>query len=72
MLFGTGATDGPLQVALLTSAVVAGLVALENGYTTASVRDAMVGGITTALAAVFILLAVGASSPWAAMRGIRL
>ena len=72
MLFGTGATDGPLQVALLTSAVVAGLVALENGYTTASVRDAMVGSITTALAAVFILLAVGASSPWAAMRGIRL
>ena len=59
-LFGLGATDGPLQVALLTSAVVAGLVALKNGHTTASVRDAMVGGITTALGAVFILLAVGA------------
>jgi Na+:H+ antiporter, NhaC family len=60
VLFGIGATDGPLQVALLTSAVVAGLVALKNGYTVASVRDAMVGGITTALGAVFILLAVGA------------
>lgn len=59
-LFGTGATDGPLQVALLTSAVVAGLVALKNGHTTAAIRDAMVGGITTALGAVFILLAVGA------------
>ena len=59
-LFGISATDGPLQVALLTSAVVAGLVALKNGHTTASVRDAMVGGITTALGAVFILLAVGA------------
>ena len=60
VLFGTGATDGPLQVALLTSAVVAGLVALKNGHDVASVRDAMVGGITTALGAVFILLAVGA------------
>jgi Na+:H+ antiporter, NhaC family len=59
-LFGTAATDGPLQVALLTAAVIAGLVALKNGHTTASVRDAMVGGITTALGAVFILLAVGA------------
>src|SRR5215471_6770893 len=60
VLFGVGATDGPLQVALLTAAVVAGLVALKNGHTTAAVRDAMVGGITTALGAVFILLAVGA------------
>ena len=60
VLFGIGATDGPLQVALLTAAVVAGLVALKNGHTTASIRDAMVGGITTALGAVFILLAVGA------------
>jgi Na+:H+ antiporter, NhaC family len=60
VLFGIDATNGPLQVALLTSAVVAGLVALKNGYTTASVRDAMIGGITTALGAVFILLAVGA------------
>jgi NhaC family Na+:H+ antiporter len=59
-LFGVGATDGPLQVALLTAAVVAGLVALKNGHSTASVRDAMIGGITTALGAVFILLAVGA------------
>jgi NhaC family Na+:H+ antiporter len=60
VLFGVHATDGALQVALLTSAVVAGLVALKNGYTTAFVRDAMIGGITTALGAVFILLAVGA------------
>jgi Na+:H+ antiporter, NhaC family len=60
VLFGVGATDGPLQVALLTAAVIAGLVALKNGHTTAAVRDAMVGGITTALGAVFILLAVGA------------
>jgi NhaC family Na+:H+ antiporter len=59
-LFGTDATGGPLQVALLTSAVVAALVALKNGRPIATVRDAAVGGIASALSAVFILLAVGA------------
>jgi NhaC family Na+:H+ antiporter len=58
-LFGTDATGGPLQVALLTSAVVAGLVALKNGHTAAHVREAAIGGISSALGAVFILLAVG-------------
>ena len=60
VLFGIDATNGPLQVALLTSAAVAGLVALKNGHTTAFIRDAMIGGVTTALGAAFILLAVGA------------
>jgi NhaC family Na+:H+ antiporter len=59
VLFGTDATGGPLQVALLTSAVVAGLVALKNGHDVARVRGAAIGGITSALSAVFILLAVG-------------
>ena len=59
-LFGTDATSGPLQVALFTSAVVAALVAFKNGHSTAKVRDAAVGGITSAMSAVFILLAVGA------------
>ena len=59
-LFGTDATGGPLQVALFTSAVVAALVAFKNGHSTAKVRDAAVGGISSAMSAVFILLAVGA------------
>lgn len=59
-LFGIDATGGPLQVALLASAVVAGLVALKNGHTASSLGDAMIGGISTAMGAVFILLAVGA------------
>jgi NhaC family Na+:H+ antiporter len=59
-LFGTDATGGPLQVALFTSAVVAALVAFKNGHSSARVRDAAIGGITSALSAVFILLAVGA------------
>ncbi len=58
-LFGTDATGGPLQVALLTSTMIAGFVALKNGHTVVRVREAVVGGISSALSAVFILLAVG-------------
>jgi Na+:H+ antiporter, NhaC family len=58
--FGVGATDGPLQVALMLSAAFASLVALKNGYTSAALADAAVGGVTTAVGAIFILLSVGA------------
>ena len=58
--FGVAATDGPLQVALMLSAAFASLVALKNGYTTAALADAAIGGVTTAVGAIFILLAVGA------------
>ena len=59
-LFGIDATNGPLQVALMLSAAFASLIAFKNGYTVAAVRDATVGGVTTAMSAIFILLAVGA------------
>src|SRR3954452_13140966 len=59
-LFGVSATDGPLQVALLLSAAFASLIAFKNGYTVESVAEAAVGGVTAAMSAVFILLAVGA------------
>jgi NhaC family Na+:H+ antiporter len=58
--FGVGATDGPLQVALMLSAAFASLVALKNGYTTAALADAAIGGVTTAVGAIFVLLSVGA------------
>jgi len=58
--FGVSATDGPLQVALMLSAAFASLVALKNGYTSAAIADAAIGGVTTAVSALFILLAVGA------------
>jgi Na+:H+ antiporter, NhaC family len=60
ILFGISATDGPLQVALLLSAAFASLMALKNGYTSAAIADAAIGGVTTAMSAIFILLAVGA------------
>ncbi len=59
-LFGIGATDGPLQVALLLSAAFASLIAFKNGYTAAAIADAAVGGVTTAVGAIFILFGVGA------------
>ena len=35
-------------------------MALKNGYTSAAIADAAIGGVTTAMSAIFILLAVGA------------
>ena len=58
--FGVDATAGPLQVALLLAASVAGLIAFKNGHTVAHVRDAAIGGVASGMAALFILLAVGA------------
>jgi NhaC family Na+:H+ antiporter len=58
--FGVSATDGPLQVALMLSAAFASLIAFKNGFTAAAVADAAVGGVSTAVGAIFILLAVGA------------
>jgi NhaC family Na+:H+ antiporter len=60
VLFGIAATDGPLQVALFLSAAFASLMAFKNGYTVAAISDAAVGGVSSAIGAVFILLAVGA------------
>ena len=60
VVFGIDATNGPLQVALLLSAAFASLMAFKNGYTVAGVAEAAVGGVTSAVGAIFILLAVGA------------
>jgi Na+:H+ antiporter, NhaC family len=60
VLFGIDATNGPLQVALLLSAAFAALIAFKNGHTVAAVADATVGGVSSAMGAIFILLAVGA------------
>ena len=59
-LYGGDATAGPFQVALILSAIVAGLVAYKNGHSFEKVGKAAVDGISTAMGAIFILLAVGA------------
>lgn len=59
-LYGDEATSGPTQVALLLSMMIAGLVGLKNGHRWEDMGHAAGEGISTALGAIFILLAVGA------------
>src|SRR5688572_22272335 len=59
-LFGLDSTTGPLQIAIFTAMAVAGLIAHKNGYPYTTLSTAVIGGISSAMGAIFILLAVGA------------
>jgi NhaC family Na+:H+ antiporter len=58
-LFGDNSSYGPNQIALMLAAGVTGLVALYLGIPWTDIECAMVEGITLALKACLILLAVG-------------
>ncbi len=60
VLFGIDAAAGPLQVALLMSAVVAAVVAHKNGHSWERLGEEIVKGISLAMSAIMILLMVGA------------
>jgi len=60
VLFGIDAALGPLQVALLMSAVVAAAVAHKNGHSWERLGEEVVKGISLAMSAIMILLMVGA------------
>ena len=60
VLFGIDAAAGPLQVALLMSAVVAAVVAHKNGHSWERLAEETVKGISLAMSAILILLMVGA------------
>ncbi|WP_100641463.1 Na+/H+ antiporter NhaC [Alteromonas facilis] len=59
-IFGDGSSYGPNQVALLIATGIAGIIGLKNGYTWQAIEEGIVNGISMALGAVLILLAVGA------------
>jgi NhaC family Na+:H+ antiporter len=59
-LFGADSSQGANQVVLLLGAMVSALVAIKNGYRWAEIQQAIVHGISTAMGAILILLAVGA------------
>ncbi len=59
-LFGSDSSAGANQVALLLGAMIAALVAIKNGHQWAEIQQAIVHGISTAMGAILILLAVGA------------
>ncbi len=58
-LFGSDASYGPNQIALILAAVVAALVGLRLGFTWKQMQEAMVKGVSLAMGAIFILLVVG-------------
>lgn len=58
--FGLDAMKGPLQVALMLSAMTASIIILKNGHSWQRVSDAGQKGIASVVSAIFILLAVGA------------
>ncbi len=60
VIFGLDALSGPLQVALLMSAVVGVVVAHKNGHTWEKLGEEIVQGISLAMSAILILLMVGA------------
>ena len=60
VIFGIDAAIGPLQVALLMSAVVGAVVAHKNGHTWEKLGEEIVKGISLAMSAILILLMVGA------------
>jgi Na+:H+ antiporter, NhaC family len=76
-LFGTAAIDGPLQVGLILSSVVAALIILKNGHAWDDITKAEQKAVSSVITAIFILLAVGAligawnlsvpSRPWPTM-----
>lgn len=59
-LYGSDTNGGGSQVALLMAAMIAALVAIKNGHRWPAIQEAIVHGISTAMGAILILLAVGA------------
>lgn len=59
-LFGLDAIAGPVQVALILSAMVASLIILKNGHPWSAISAAGGRAIASITSAIFILLAVGA------------
>lgn len=69
VLFGDEAAGGPNQVALLFCGIIAAGIAFKNHMPWDGIRQAVVDGVSTGLAAIMILLAVGALIGTWAMSG---
>jgi NhaC family Na+:H+ antiporter len=59
-LFGADSSQGANQLALTLAAAVAALIAIANGERWSDIQAAIVRGISTAMSAILILLAIGA------------
>jgi NhaC family Na+:H+ antiporter len=70
VLFGTDATSGPNQVAMILSAAVAALIAFRLGYTWDDIEHSIVKSISSAMGAILILMVIGALSGTWLLSGI--
>ena len=60
LLFGPDALDGPVQVALILSAMVVALILLKNGHSWNEIANVGRSALSSITTPIFILLAVGA------------
>lgn len=58
-LYGADSSYGANQIALILSAGLAALIGIKNGYRWKTIEEGIVKGISSALGAILILLAVG-------------
>lgn len=59
-LFGLDATAGPMQVAMMLTAMVTACILLKNGHSWEDIAAAGRTGVSSVVSAIFILFAVGA------------
>ncbi len=59
-LFGSAAVEGPMQVALILSVMVASFIVLKNGHSWESIVKSSQTALSSLASPIFILLAVGA------------
>jgi len=59
-LFGSDSSAGANQIVLIIAAMVAAIIAVRNGHRWRDIERAIIEGISTAMGAMLILLAVGA------------
>lgn len=70
VVFGSDAIGGANQIALLLAAGVAGIIAFSLGYTWKQIEASIVRSISSAMAAMLILLAIGSLSGTWLLSGI--
>ena len=59
-IYGDNSSYGGNQIALIVCAGIASIIGIKNGYTWKEIESGIVKGISTAMGAILILLAVGA------------
>jgi len=70
IVFGSSATDGPNQIALFLSAGIAGIISWRLGHSWEQIEQSIVKSISSAMAAMLILLVIGSLSGTWLLSGI--